>query len=97
MPASRTRSQAPQAPALTAGTLNRAEWVKFLGLFFNKETEASQYFETVERQYNRLKVGTQFNMVDWHCTTTHESVSGCRLSTPLMTSLLYILGHACAI
>jgi hypothetical protein len=84
MPASRTRSQTPQAPALAAGTLNRAEWVKFLGLFFNKETEASQYFATVERQYNRLKVGTQFDMVDWHCIPTHESVSRCTLSTPLM-------------
>lgn len=57
MPTFQTGPQTSLAPALTAGTLNRAEWVKFLGLFFNKEKEASQYFDTVERQYNRLKVG----------------------------------------
>jgi hypothetical protein len=57
MPSVQVHSWTAPAPALTAGTLNRAEWVKFLGLFFNKEKEASQYFDTVERQYNRLKVG----------------------------------------
>ena len=56
--------QTSLAPALTAGTLNRAEWVKFLGLFFNKEKEASQYFDTVERQYNRLKVGREVHTAD---------------------------------
>lgn len=60
IPTLQTRSLTLPAPALTAGTLNRAEWVKFLGLFFNKETEASQYFDSVERQYNRLKVGVKF-------------------------------------
>ena len=42
-----------------AGTLNRAEWVKFLGLFFNKEKEASNYFDSVEKQYNTIKVQPQ--------------------------------------
>jgi hypothetical protein len=38
------------------GTLNRAEWVKFLGLFFNMEKEASMYFDTVKAQYTSMKV-----------------------------------------
>jgi len=29
--------------------------VKFLGLFFNKEKEASDYFTSVEDQYNTIK------------------------------------------
>mmetsp|Transcript_1782 Transcript_1782/g.5178 ORF Transcript_1782/g.5178 Transcript_1782/m.5178 type:complete len:532 (+) Transcript_1782:252-1847(+) len=37
------------------GTLNRAEWIKFMGLFFNKEKEASDYFDSVTAQYNALK------------------------------------------
>ena len=41
---------------MSPGTLNRAEWVKFLGLFFNMEAAASTYFTGVEQQYNALKV-----------------------------------------
>ena len=42
--------------ACRAGTLNRAEWVKFLGVFFNREAAASAYFDTVAAQYNATKV-----------------------------------------
>lgn len=31
--------------------LGRAEWLKFLALFFNKEKEADQLFTTIEQQY----------------------------------------------
>eukprot|EP00898_Chlorokybus_atmophyticus_P008925 jgi/Chlat1/9033/Chrsp94S08353 len=33
------------------GMLQRAEWVKFLSLFFNKEYEATQYFNAVAARY----------------------------------------------
>ena len=38
------------------GTLNRAEWIKFTGLFFNKEKEASNYFDTLSKRYKSIKV-----------------------------------------
>lgn len=55
-----------------AGPLNRAEWVKFLGLFFNREMFASEYFTEVEAQYNATKALVAANatkpVVAW---TTH--------------------------
>ena len=36
--------------------LNRSEWIKFLGLFFNKEYEASQVYQSMADQYHALKV-----------------------------------------
>ncbi len=43
-----------------AGLLNRAEWIKFLALFFNKEREASVAFQAITNAYNAIKVGLQF-------------------------------------
>lgn len=37
------------------GVLNRAEWVKFLGLFFNKEKYASDVFAGIQQEYNSVK------------------------------------------
>ena len=35
--------------------LGRAEWIKFIAAFFNKEKEAKQYFAKIEREYTSLK------------------------------------------
>ena len=40
-----------------AGALKRAEWVKFLAPFFNRETVANAYFAGVEAAYKATKVG----------------------------------------
>jgi hypothetical protein len=37
------------------GILNRAEWLKFLGLFFNRERAASDTFNTIKAEYDRVK------------------------------------------
>ncbi len=41
---------------LSAGALNRAEWIKFLGTFFNLDAEATAYFNGVVQAYNATKV-----------------------------------------
>lgn len=41
--------------ALDPGVLNRAEWIKFLGLFFNVERYASDAFAAVEKAYAATK------------------------------------------
>lgn len=35
--------------------LGRAEWIKFMGLFYNKEREADSIFKTIERDYLATK------------------------------------------
>jgi iron complex transport system substrate-binding protein len=35
--------------------LGKAEWIKFIGAFFQKEKEAQHFFEQVESEYHRLK------------------------------------------
>ena len=35
--------------------LGKVEWIKFMGAFFEKESEAEQYFEMVEKNYLTLK------------------------------------------
>ena len=50
----------PASPCLSpsptlSGVLNRAEWVKFVGLFFNREKEASQIFEGLKAEYLATK------------------------------------------
>ena len=37
------------------GILNRAEWLKFLGLFFNRERAASDTFNAIKAEYDRVK------------------------------------------
>ncbi|KAF8060598.1 hypothetical protein HT031_004775 [Scenedesmus sp. PABB004] len=48
----------PKSIAVTAfadpGALNRAEWVKYVALFFNKEVEAEALFSAVARDYDAL-------------------------------------------
>lgn len=41
------------------GNLNRAEWVKFLGLFFNLEKYASDIFDAISTAFNNTKVQAQ--------------------------------------
>ncbi len=36
--------------------LGRAEWIKFIALFYNQEGAAAAYFDDVATEYNRLKV-----------------------------------------
>lgn len=42
-------------PASDPGPLNRAEWIKYLGLFFNKESEASDLFDAIVKEYDATK------------------------------------------
>lgn len=37
------------------GVLNRVEWIKFLGLFFNRERAATQIFDELSQQYNATR------------------------------------------
>lgn len=39
--------------------LARAEWIKFISLFINKEKEANQYFDLVEKRYYELSALTK--------------------------------------
>lgn len=34
--------------------LGRAEWIKFIALFFNKEKEANEYFDKISREYQDI-------------------------------------------
>ncbi len=43
------------AEYLEESPLGKAEWVKFMGAFFEKEKMAEDYFLKVEKEYNRLK------------------------------------------
>jgi ABC-type Fe3+-hydroxamate transport system substrate-binding protein len=36
------------------GVLNRAEWVKFVAVFFNKEVEAERLFNNVRADYQKF-------------------------------------------
>lgn len=38
------------------GPLNRAEWIKFVSLFFNKEAEANELFANISAEYERYQV-----------------------------------------
>lgn len=38
--------------------LGRAEWIKFIGAFFNKEAEADSIFNGIEQRYNEAKART---------------------------------------
>ncbi|WP_421919884.1 ABC transporter substrate-binding protein [Marinifilum sp.] len=40
---------------MESSPLARAEWAKFIAAFFNKEAEANQYFEKIDKNYNDLK------------------------------------------
>jgi len=35
--------------------LAKAEWIKFVGAFFNKDREAADYFSKIEKNYNEIK------------------------------------------
>ncbi len=39
---------------LEESPLAKAEWIKFVGAFYNKEDEATTYFSTVEKNYNSI-------------------------------------------
>ena len=43
------------ADFLESSPLGRAEWIKFTAAFFNKEKEADSIFNSIEKEYNRLK------------------------------------------
>lgn len=48
----------PKSIAITSfadpGVLNRAEWVKFVAVFFNKEVEAERLFSSIRSDYQKL-------------------------------------------
>jgi hypothetical protein len=46
---------------MQAGALNRAEWIKFVGLFFNLEKEATDVFDAIKAEYDATKVGWLLN------------------------------------
>jgi len=39
--------------------LNRAEWIKFLGLFFNLDSTATQIFDSINSSYAQTKAGVK--------------------------------------
>lgn len=41
------------------GVLNRAEWVKFVAVFFNKEVEANKMFNDVVTAYQKLNTSAR--------------------------------------
>jgi hypothetical protein len=41
------------------GALNRAEWVKFVAVFFNKEVEANKLFSTISTDYQKLNASAR--------------------------------------
>lgn len=44
--------------------LGKAEWIKFFGALYDKETEANAIFETIESNYNQLKRQHKANKPD---------------------------------
>ena len=46
----------PDVCPACSGALNRAEWIKFLGTFFNLDAAATAYFNGVVEAYNATKV-----------------------------------------
>jgi hypothetical protein len=44
---------------LDAGSLNRAEWIKFLGLFFNLDSTATQIFNSINASYYQTKASVK--------------------------------------
>ena len=40
---------------LEASPLAKAEWIKFVGAFYNKDQEAADYFSRIEKNYNEIK------------------------------------------
>lgn len=44
----------PMAEHMETDPLAKAEWIKFLALFFNKEEQAERYFADIERRYNEI-------------------------------------------
>jgi iron complex transport system substrate-binding protein len=49
----------PMAEHLETDPLAKAEWIKFLALFFNKEEQAERHFAEVERLYNDIAALSQ--------------------------------------
>jgi ABC-type Fe3+-hydroxamate transport system substrate-binding protein len=41
------------------GVLNRAEWVKFVAVFFNKEVEAERLFNNITADYQKLNASAR--------------------------------------
>lgn len=41
---------------LEKSPLAKTEWIKFVGAFYDKETEADRFFSDVEHQYNKLRL-----------------------------------------
>ena len=40
--------------------LGRAEWIKFISVFFNREKEANAYFEKIKNEYQSLEKSVHF-------------------------------------
>jgi hypothetical protein len=57
--------------------MNRAEWVKFLSLFFNKEQEANAIFDGIKANYEQIKVGGRGVRAGWGFCSSSMSVSRC--------------------
>ena len=54
--------------------LGRAEWIKFIAAFFNKEKEADSLFQLVEKNYNAIK--DEKNNLETKPTVLHGSLIG---------------------
>jgi len=40
---------------LEESPLAKAEWIKYIGAFYNKEMEASEYFDRIDKKYNAVR------------------------------------------
>ncbi|KAI3437818.1 hypothetical protein D9Q98_000265 [Chlorella vulgaris] len=65
---STSASEYPKSFALSAaldpGALNRAEWIKFVGLFFNLEKEATDVFDAIKAEYDATKAAAATKEAD---------------------------------
>jgi iron complex transport system substrate-binding protein len=74
----------PVADHFETTPLGRAEWMKFIALFFNKEAVASAEFDAVERDYLALAAKTAGIepkppvLLGWRSTRTEWALSGGR-------------------
>lgn len=55
MPSVANRAAFARSSAIEAGALKRAEWIKAMAVFFNKELEASATFDSITQAYLNAK------------------------------------------
>jgi ABC-type Fe3+-hydroxamate transport system substrate-binding protein len=85
--------------------LNRAEWVKFVAVFFNKEVEAERLFSSIRSDYQKLNssaraaAGADAKTVTWLTqfgdTITVNFAEYKKQYMEVGTSVVLVLGCCC--